>query len=59
MIPVPSGAQVWLATGHTDMRKGFDGLGAAGSGNAQAQPSQRSSVRFPRLTRRADQGFVA
>jgi len=26
MIPVPSGAQVWLATGHTDMRKGFDGL---------------------------------
>jgi transposase len=26
MIPIPSGAQVWLATGHTDMRKGFDGL---------------------------------
>ena len=26
MIPVPSGLQVWLATGHTDMRKGFDGL---------------------------------
>jgi transposase len=26
MIPVPSGARVWLATGHTDMRKGFDGL---------------------------------
>jgi transposase len=26
MIPVPSGVQVWLATGHTDMRKGFDGL---------------------------------
>ena len=26
MIPVPSGTQVWLATGHTDMRKGFDGL---------------------------------
>jgi transposase len=26
MIPVPSGAQVWLASGHTDMRKGFDGL---------------------------------
>jgi transposase len=28
MIPVPSGAQVWLATGFTDMRKGFDGLAA-------------------------------
>jgi transposase len=26
MIPVPSGVQVWLATGHTDMCKGFDGL---------------------------------
>src|SRR4029450_2031818 len=26
MIPVPSSVQVWLATGHTDMRKGFDGL---------------------------------
>jgi transposase len=26
MIPVPAGVQVWLATGHTDMRKGFDGL---------------------------------
>jgi transposase len=28
MIPVPSGLRVWLATGHTDMRKGFDGLAA-------------------------------
>jgi transposase len=26
MIPMPSGVQVWLATGHTDMHKGFDGL---------------------------------
>jgi transposase len=26
MIQVPLGARVWLATGHTDMRKGFDGL---------------------------------
>ena len=26
IIPVPSGVRVWLATGHTDMRKGFDGL---------------------------------
>jgi len=25
-IPIPGGARVWLATGHTDMRKGFDGL---------------------------------
>ena len=26
MIPVPAGVHVWLATGHTDMRRGFDGL---------------------------------
>jgi len=26
MILNPSGARVWLAAGHTDMRKGFDGL---------------------------------
>jgi transposase len=26
MIPIPSGVKVWLATGHTDMRKWFGGL---------------------------------
>jgi transposase len=26
MIPVPTGVRVWLASGQTDMRKGFDGL---------------------------------
>ena len=26
MIPVPSGVRIWLATGHTDMRKGMQGL---------------------------------
>lgn len=26
MIPVPAGVKVWLATGHTDMRRGFPGL---------------------------------
>ena len=26
MIPVPSGAKIYLAAGTTDMRKGFDGL---------------------------------
>jgi transposase len=26
MLPVRSGVRVWLATGHTDMRKGFPGL---------------------------------
>jgi transposase len=26
MIPVPSGVRVWIATGHTDMRRGMNGL---------------------------------
>jgi transposase len=26
MIPLPTGVRVWLATGHTDMRKGFASL---------------------------------
>ena len=26
MIPVPSGVRVWLATGYTDMRRGFPSL---------------------------------
>jgi transposase len=26
MIPVPAGAQIWVACGPTDMRRGFDGL---------------------------------
>jgi hypothetical protein len=26
MMPVPTGVRVWLATGPTDMRKGFNGL---------------------------------
>jgi len=29
MIPVPQGVRVFIATGHTDMRKGFDGLALA------------------------------
>jgi transposase len=26
VIPVPTGVRVWLATGHTDMRRGFPSL---------------------------------
>jgi transposase len=26
MIPVPSNVRVWIATGHTDMRRGMVGL---------------------------------
>ena len=36
MIPLPTGVRVWLATGHTDMRKGFASLALAGAGGAEA-----------------------
>jgi transposase len=36
MIPIPAGVRVWLAAGHTDMRKGFDGLAFGGAGDAEA-----------------------
>jgi transposase len=26
MIPIPSGTRVWLAVGHTDMRRGMNSL---------------------------------
>ncbi len=26
MIPIPNGVRVWIASGHTDMRKGMPGL---------------------------------
>lgn len=26
MIPLPAGRRVWIATGHTDMRRGMQGL---------------------------------
>ncbi len=26
MIPVATGVRIWIATGHTDMRKGMQGL---------------------------------
>ena len=38
MIPVPTGVRVWLATGHTGMRKGFDGLALLVQGTLRRDP---------------------
>lgn len=38
MIPVPVGVRVWLATGHTDMRKGFAGLSLVVQETLQRDP---------------------
>lgn len=59
MIPVPAGVRVWLATGHSDMRKGFPGLGIADAGEAQDRSALRSSVRLSRAPRWACQGDLA
>ena len=38
MIPVPAGVRVWLVAGHTDMRKGFDGLAVLVQQKLKADP---------------------
>ena len=38
MIAIPGGARIWLAVGHTDMRKGFDGLAAQAQQVLAADP---------------------
>lgn len=38
MIPVPAGVRVWLATGHTDMRRGFPGLALLVQETLKADP---------------------
>ncbi len=54
MIPIPAGVRVWLATGHTDMRKGFDGLALIVQETLKRDPHSRAFVRFPRSARRSD-----
>jgi transposase len=38
MIPVPAGTRVWLAAGHTDMRRGFPGLALLVQETLKADP---------------------
>ncbi len=38
MIGLPSGTQVWIAAGVTDLRKGFDGLAAQVQGTLARDP---------------------
>jgi transposase len=38
MLGLPSGTQVWLVAGHTDMRRGFDGLAAIVHSTLQQNP---------------------
>jgi len=38
VIGLPAGTRVWLVVGHTDMRKGFDGLAALVQTTLQRNP---------------------
>jgi transposase len=38
VIGLPAGTRVWIVAGHTDMRKGFDGLAAAVQSALAANP---------------------
>jgi hypothetical protein len=39
MIPIGSGVRVWIATGHTDMRRGMNTLALMVSANASSRSS--------------------
>jgi hypothetical protein len=58
MIPVPTGVRVWLATGHTDMRKSFASLSLQVGGVAP-RPAVRTSVLLPRTPRQPVEGDLA
>jgi len=59
MIPVPSNVRVWLATGHTDMRKGFASLSLQVTGGVAARSSERAPVLLPRPQRQSIESDLA
>ena len=59
MIPVPAGVRAWLATGHTDMRKGFDGLALIVQETLKRDPHSGHLFVFRRPPRRSHQVFMA
>ena len=59
MIPLPSGVRVWLATGHTDMRQGFDGLALLVQETLKRDPHGGHLFVFRGRRGVADQGAVA
>ena len=51
MIPMPSGVRVWIAAGHTDMRRGMQGL-AFRFRRVEARSAWRRSLYLPRASGR-------
>jgi transposase len=57
MIALPSGVQVWLAAGVTDLRKGFDGLSALVQLQLAEDPFVCAGIRYV-LAHHEQPGFV-
>jgi transposase len=58
MIAPPPNVRIWLACGHTDMRKGFDSLAALAQGQLGHDPFSGQLFVFSRPPWRSGQGAV-
>ena len=58
MIVPPTSTRVWLAAGHTDMRKGFDGLAMLVQAKLSRDPFGGQVFVFRGAAGRSDQGAV-
>ncbi len=59
MIPVPSGVRVWLAVGHTDMRRGMNSLALQVQEALKRDPHAGDFVRLQRQKRSVNKNSVA
>jgi transposase len=59
MIPVPTGVRVWIATGHTDMRRGMRGLALQVQEGLGRDPFAGDVFCVPRPAGFADQSDLA
>ncbi|WP_373568094.1 IS66 family insertion sequence element accessory protein TnpB [Bradyrhizobium betae] len=59
MIPLPAGARVWLATGHTDMRKRFSSLALQVQEILHRDPLSGPPVLLPRSPGQFFEGHLA
>ena len=59
MIPVSGGVRVWIASGHTDMRKGMPGLALLVQEHFKRDPFAGDVFVFRGTRRFADQGDLA
>ena len=50
MIPVPSGARVWISTGHTDMRRGMNTLALQVQQGLRRDRRSSNNIKWARRT---------